>query len=268
MKKIIYDFGSARGENIPYYLLKSDLVVAVEANPDNCIYIKNKFKKEIENSQLCLINCILAEKSDVIKKFYIHKNNYLLGQFPKPDNLLENNFYSINLLCKDVLEIIRTYGEPHYIKIDLEQYDKAILKRILLNGIKPPYISVEGTSENILEILFSKNGYSAFKLIEGSNVGYLYRNQKINLVSDIIKYSFPKNSAGPFGNDIYGHWIDKEKFLQLMGFKNFGWRDIHCSLEDHADTNISFEKLMKIEIKREKKAKIIKRFLRIISKFF
>ena len=44
MKKIIYDFGSGRGENIPYYLLKSDLVIAIEANPDNYIYIKNKFK--------------------------------------------------------------------------------------------------------------------------------------------------------------------------------------------------------------------------------
>ena len=42
MKKIIYDFGAARGENIPYYLLKSDLVVAVEADPDNYNFIKKK----------------------------------------------------------------------------------------------------------------------------------------------------------------------------------------------------------------------------------
>ena len=33
MKKIIYDFGASDGKNIPYYLLKSDLIVAVEANP-------------------------------------------------------------------------------------------------------------------------------------------------------------------------------------------------------------------------------------------
>ena len=33
MKRIIYDLGAAKGENIDYYLLKSDLVVCVEANP-------------------------------------------------------------------------------------------------------------------------------------------------------------------------------------------------------------------------------------------
>ena len=268
MKKIIYDFGSGRGENIPYYLLKSDLVIAIEANPDSCVYIKNKFKKEIKNNRLYLINCILAEESNVLKKFYIHKNNYLLGQFPTPNDLLTNNFYSIELLCRDVLEIIKIYGEPYYIKIDLEQYDEVMLKRILSNGIKPPYISVEGTSQGILEILSSTSGYSAFKLVEGSNVEYLYRNQKINADSGVVKYSFPKNSAGPFGNDVQGNWINKENFLQVMQFKKFGWRDIHCSLGDLADASPSFQKLIKTEIKREKKAKLIKRFLRIISKFF
>ena len=42
MKKIIYDLGSNNGDNIPYYLLKSDLVIAVEANPKLCEIIKKK----------------------------------------------------------------------------------------------------------------------------------------------------------------------------------------------------------------------------------
>ena len=51
MNKIIYDFGASRGENIPYYLLKSDLIIAVEADPRNCQYIEKKFhkKKILEN---------------------------------------------------------------------------------------------------------------------------------------------------------------------------------------------------------------------------
>ena len=52
MKKIIYDFGAARGENIPYYLLKSDFIVAIEADPENYDFIKNKFKKEIDDKKL------------------------------------------------------------------------------------------------------------------------------------------------------------------------------------------------------------------------
>jgi hypothetical protein len=33
MKRIIYESGSNDGSNVSYYLKKSDLVVAVEANP-------------------------------------------------------------------------------------------------------------------------------------------------------------------------------------------------------------------------------------------
>jgi predicted O-methyltransferase YrrM len=42
-KKIIYDFGSNNGDDIPYYLLKSDLVIAVEANPALCDDKRNYF---------------------------------------------------------------------------------------------------------------------------------------------------------------------------------------------------------------------------------
>ena len=44
--KIIYDFGACVGDNIPYYLLKSDLVIAIEANPSLVERIKQKFEKE------------------------------------------------------------------------------------------------------------------------------------------------------------------------------------------------------------------------------
>ena len=62
MKKIIYDFGANNGDNIPYYLLKSDLVIAVEANPELCNLIKNRFNKEIEDIKLIVEICILIYK--------------------------------------------------------------------------------------------------------------------------------------------------------------------------------------------------------------
>ena len=47
MKKIIYDLGAARGENLPYYLMKSELVIAVEANKESCNFIKKNFKQKL-----------------------------------------------------------------------------------------------------------------------------------------------------------------------------------------------------------------------------
>tara|TARA_B100000795_G_scaffold256390_1_gene228762 strand:+ start:1356 stop:2177 length:822 start_codon:yes stop_codon:yes gene_type:complete len=267
MNKIIYDLGASRGENIPYYLLKSDLVIAVEADPQNCQYIEKKFHKEIKSGKLILESCILAEKNKKIEKFYIHKNNYLLGQFPRPIASLNNNFYEIDINCKDVLDVVKFYGKPYYIKIDLEEYDEIILKRILSNNIKPNYISIEATNPNIFKLLYSLGGYKSYKLVEGNNVEHVYKNTKIYIKSIINKYSFPKNSAGPFGNEIDGAWINKENFTELMEFKSWGWRDIHCSLFDLPEKEINPKKYINIEIKRDKKVKLIKRLLRIRSKF-
>lgn len=86
MKKIIYDLGCNSGLNIPYYLLKSDLVVAVEANIKLCEIINIRFKKEIINGRLVVENCVVTvfpENMNV--DFYLHKHNDFLSQFMMPD---------------------------------------------------------------------------------------------------------------------------------------------------------------------------------------
>ena len=59
MKKIIYDFGANNGDDIPYYLMKADEVIAVEANPNLCDLIKNRFPKEIIDGRLKVENCVI-----------------------------------------------------------------------------------------------------------------------------------------------------------------------------------------------------------------
>ena len=54
------------------------------------------------------------------------------------------------------------------------------------------------------------------------------------------EYSFPANSAGPFGNDIIGPWISSENFFHLLAHKGLGWKDIHCSSIDIAEKNESY----------------------------
>tara|TARA_B100000768_G_C11258259_1_gene367488 strand:+ start:944 stop:1753 length:810 start_codon:yes stop_codon:yes gene_type:complete len=266
MNKIIYDFGASCGENIPYYLFKSNLVVAVEADPRNCQFIEKKFQKEIQDGRLILEKCILTDKSENNKKFYIHKNNHLLGQFPKPIQSLREKFYQVEICSKDVLEIIKLYGNPYYVKIDLEEYDEIILHRVLSNNIRPSYISVEATNSNIFELLLNFGKYKSYKLVEGNNVEYIYKNLKIQNKSIIKKYSFPKNSAGPFGDDILGSWINSQNFSKLMNFKSYGWRDIHCSLIDLPEEE-NYNKYINIEKKQNKKVKFIRRLLRLKSKF-
>ena len=266
MKKIIYDFGASDGKNIPYYLLKSDLIIAVEANPKSCEIIKKKFKKEIHEKKLIVENCVVANENNKNSEFFLHKTNNLLSQFPKPNDELIDNFTKIDLESADVAYLIQKYGKPYYVKIDLEEYDNIILKKIFDNDILPNYISAEAINSDVINSFLINKNYNAFKLIEGDSVGFLYRNIKIDAYKKKIKYSFDKESAGPFGNDLHGKWIKKENFVKLIEFKGPGWRDIHASLFDEYENNSNSDKYIQIEQKLKKKAKFIKRFLRIKSK--
>ena len=105
-KKIIYDIGSNNGDNIPYYLLKCDCVVAVEANPELCDQIKNRFKDQISNGILIVENYVLTEsKASNQVVFYIHKTNHVLSQVPKPIDT--NQFKEVILPSKNEIELIR-----------------------------------------------------------------------------------------------------------------------------------------------------------------
>ena len=176
MKKIIYDLGANNGDNIEYYLLKSDLIIAVEANPKLCDFIRKKFKQEIDNKKLIVENCILtSDPSEAPKQFYIHKENHLLSQFPKPDNKNINNFYIERISSKKVENIIKKYGDPFYVKIDLEKYDHEILFELLNNKIFPNYISVEANTADVFCTLVSLGNYKSFKLVNGEDVHITYQ---------------------------------------------------------------------------------------------
>jgi len=235
-KKIIYDFGSNNGDDIPYYLLKSDLVIAVEANPILCDHIKNEFKEQIASGILIVENCVLniEESSDQVA-FYIHKTNHVLSQLPKPKNI--DQFEEVFLPSKNVIQLIQKYGDPYYIKIDIEHYDQIILRELFINNIMPPHISAESHSIDVFATLVALGRYNSFKLVDGPSVSNRYRDYEISTNNGSIKYSFPHHSAGPFGNDISGPWMTANNFFRVLAFSGLGWKDIHASNIENPDAN-------------------------------
>jgi len=251
MKKIIYDLGACRGENLNYYLSNADLVVAAEANPENCEYISKNFLEDIKKKKLILLNCIVGTDPNIdIANFYIHKHNYLLGQFPIPNNK-ENEFEKIQIKHLDVLNIFKEYGDAYYIKIDLEEYDHIILERILVQDIKFTYLSSEIKKIDDFTLFSKFKKINSFKIIDGHNVEYLY------------KY-FLQNSAGPFGNDIKGPWISYANFIEILKFKlnQNGWFDVHCSLIDQEENTFNYKKYIFLEKLKNFKVKYKKKILR------
>jgi len=240
MKKIIYDLGCHNGSNIPYYLLKADMVVAVDANPILCENIKTTYQKEIKEKRLIVENFIIThELSGEKKPFYIFKELDVCSSiysdynfFYKNKKVQKSDFNEIKVETKNILDLIHKNGEPFYIKIDLEDYDHVILREIFNNRIAPKYISSECHKIEVFNLMIGHDLYNYFKIVKGSSVeSEQYIIKSLN--GEQIYYKFPPHSAGPFGEDIKGNWLPKDIF-NLQFFLNGGpsWVDIHALRSD------------------------------------
>lgn len=227
--KVIYDIGSHNGDDLPYYLKKSDIVIAIEANSSLCSEIKKRFSTEITNGKLFVENCVLTADDSVNEVFFYISKDSQLSQFPKPDESIIGGYEKVLLPSKSVLSVIEKYGDPYYIKVDIEHYDGAILKALFLNNIRPPFISAESHSIEVFSLLVTLGKYNAFKLVDGFSVSQEYNNHLISLEGRQESYSFPFHSAGPFGEDISGEWMTADNFLRLLAFEGLGWKDIHAT---------------------------------------
>ena len=237
MKKIIYDFGANNGDDIPYYLLKSDVVVVIEANPALCQLIHERFLSQIEKGKVVVENCVITSENDGVDvDFYIHKKYHVLSQYPKPDPKEIDNFEMVLLPSKTVKRVISDHGAPHYIKIDIEHYDSEILRALWRENILPPYISAESHSIEVFSLLVSM-GYSGFKLVHGGTVSKTYSNRAIQGTRGTVLYSFPDHAAGPFGNDVDGPWMSGDNFFHFLALDGLGWKDIHASRVEEVDPN-------------------------------
>ena len=233
--KIIYDLGSNNGDDIPYYLLKAEKVIAVEANIKLCKLIETRFRSEIQQNRVVIENCAVTENQEGEVDFYLHNHHNVLSSLLAPTPGEESSFTKTTVKSICVANLIRKHGSPYFIKIDIEKYDENILRALARNHIAPPYISAESHTIGVFALLSEKLPYSSFKLVDGHSVSHIYQNTL--LYSPILDkhcvYSFPYHSAGPFGNDIHGEWMTKEALLKLLAMHGLGWKDIHASRLDN-----------------------------------
>lgn len=231
-KAIIYDIGANNGDDIPYYLRKADVVVAIEANPALCRQMRERFSSEIQQGRLVIENCVLtSEKQGETVPFYIHKTDHVLSQFPPPKSNPEH-FERVLLLGKSISQLFKEYGFPYYVKIDIEGYDHVLLRSLFSNNIVPCYISAESHSIEVFLLLTSLGGYNLFKIVNGRSVASEYRNHIIKTIDGEEVYSFPYHSAGPFGEDVAGNWINSACLYRRLQSEGLGWKDIHAKKDD------------------------------------
>ena len=237
-KKIIYDLGANVGSNLEYYLKKAGKVVAVEANPVLAEKLREKFASAISAGKLFIEQSVIsADQGAARVPFYIHKLHSAISQFPKPDPAILNEFDCVLLPSKSIAEIIKHYGAPWYIKIDLEHYDAVVLKALFESNIRPPFISAEAHHADILITLAGIGGYKAFQSIDAYVIPNRFKNHVIQTLNGAEKYSFVAHSAGPCGDDLGTEWLTAENIIGQLAVERFGWKDIHATTEHTASAS-------------------------------
>jgi len=236
MAALIYDVGMHRGEDTDFYLKKGYDVVAFEANPDLISECRNRFRAEIANSRLRIIDGAIAPASSgETITFYQNSSASVWGtinsDWKDRNSKLGSESKEIMVRRIDIENVLRTTGIPHYIKIDIEGADKIVLEALNNFDARPKYISIESEKVDFQELhnelqLLASLGYRKFKVVQQENIPGS-KISSITLTGEPLVHTFEMEASGPFGDDITQNWITLEEALDVYKlifrqYKRFG----------------------------------------------
>ena len=228
-ESVVYDIGAHRGDDIEYYLRKAEKVVAVEANPSLAAVIRARFPAEIRARNLIVENAAVTGQPQAEEiAFYINQDFDFLSTVIKPE-VSPENYTKAMVKTVSIVDLVQKHGEPYFVKIDVEGADAEILEGMLSARIRPPFLSVEYHDPSIFGLMAGLGGYSRFKLQRGSEVSNDYKNATcLDKQGNRFNFKFPPHSAGPFGDDLKGHWYSKDSFFIALSAIGTGWIDVHA----------------------------------------
>jgi len=223
---LVYDVGMNNGDDVEYYLQKGCRVVGIEANPELCRVCEARFTEVISQGRLKILNCAVGA-CEGHARFYLSRTNHVLSTLV-PAATPGETWTEIPIRVRKLSTLIKEYGYPYFVKIDVEHVDAVVLHDLMEHGIAPPFISAESHEIDVFCHLVAM-GYVQFKLVRGASVHSDFRDHKIHTVDgESTRFEFKHHSSGPFGRDIPGPWMGKDEFLDELLAEGLGWVDIHA----------------------------------------
>jgi len=212
---LIYDVGAHKGEDTELYLKKGFAVVAIEAIPEFCVLLEQKFSKYLQEGQLKILNVAVSRTAGPID-FYIDENVSVWGT-ANSDWVARNMFLGagktrkISVQARPLMDIINEYGVPWYCKIDIEGNDLDALKSLIGSPEAPPYISMESETRDwgrLMEefLTFQKLGYSRYKVVDQTLIKLQACPRPAREGND-CNHIFEDGSSGLFGDELPGAWL-------------------------------------------------------------
>ncbi|WP_170544868.1 FkbM family methyltransferase [Ruegeria arenilitoris] len=237
---IIVDIGMNDGTDSYYYRKRGFQVIAVEAIPDLCKAVSQKFD-ELGLDGIDIKNFAITDSDVDEVTFYVNKFDTEWSSVDEEIGSRAEGAEKIVVPAVDVSKLLKDVSKQiRYAKIDIEGLDNVALAQIMSLPDRPPYISVENGSSDMLQTLY-ENGYDRFK----------FSNQKYTHYQTIPPYSphgkvfdhqFPDGASGLFGEDLEGEWLSYEDAMKVQKGLNLaaqhapnnlfavviGWFDLHA----------------------------------------
>ncbi|MBI5395392.1 MAG: FkbM family methyltransferase [Verrucomicrobia bacterium] len=162
-RDLIYDVGMHNGNDTAFYLHRGYRVVAIEADPTLVELARARFAAELAGGRLTLLNVGVATEEGRAD-FWICDGKSEYNSFDKANATKRGHTaHAIEIPCRRFDNILREHGVPHYLKIDIECFDKLCVEALDAADL-PPYVSLEVMERGQIEAL-RRAGYDRFKLV-------------------------------------------------------------------------------------------------------
>jgi FkbM family methyltransferase len=174
-----------------------------------------KFQPEIRSGQLTIIGKAINARPGRAR--FITSSVSVWGTlsraFAERNAALGASTHEIEVDCIMFADILREYGIPYYLKIDIEGCDSLCLDALGEFSKRPQYLSIEscatspgcGFNDTLKQLQKLRAlGYRRFKYLDQAVVEG--RNDYLTGEGEPIRYTFPPDSCGPFGKDLAGPW--------------------------------------------------------------
>jgi FkbM family methyltransferase len=225
---LIFDVGMHNGDDTQYYLEKGGRVIGIEAIPDLCEKTRSRFAEQIRSGQLTILNVAVGEKNATEVSFFVNPAQPRMSSLT-PSSKTEKQ--KITIPMRTLSGIFGEFGSPHFVKIDIENYDHIVLKELRESNALPSHLSVEANSFKVVEELI-RSGYSSFRLMHGHRVPRDFRQHQIVTRDAKKAFSFRPLMSGPFGEDFSDPWTNTEimlvNWLHRHTLQGPGYYDLHA----------------------------------------
>lgn len=225
MTDLIYDIGMHEGEDSKFYLLKGFRVVAVEADPLLCENAAARFHEFIATGQLTIVDRAIAPEPGPIT-FY---RSAMSGWGTVDRNWSADNeargigSEPVTVEAVTLDDLVGQYGEPWYMKIDIEGMDRTAVQSLSSTTLRPRYISMETsfarnpTFDAVQQDLkaLASLGYDRFKIVNQQLVPQQVPPNPPT-VGNYVPYRFLDGESGLFGDEAPGDWLTMDQALTLF----------------------------------------------------